>query len=1070
MKNSGIKNEYLDDLCGLYNRRYLNIKGREYVHEANQENQPLSVLFLDLDHFKNVNDTYGHSMGDTVLVQFASFLEKLLRQNDSVFRYGGDEFICLLPKTDLKQATRISNRFIEQCRSMEFAKIRLTMSIGIASCPEDGSDWSTVFNAADQNLYSAKRHGRDRIGIRTLEDKNLIIPAAEMIGRSSELATLEDIIEATISSRGDAVCISGEAGVGKSRLFQELSFTRYPEKTMFVCSNLSPTTCSIPYYPFREILRSLIFMQDEHHFDNLPRVYQIELAKIVPEILRKPVEEGKEVLMVDRFRLFEGVRKFLELQVVNCPMVICIDNIHWADENSFELLHYLVRAFRNKPFLFILVYRIEEIQNSAFQDVLHSMARGNFIKKIVLEPLKKKDITRMISSIIDAESPSKLTEYIHRETGGNPFFIEELLKSLKNDGALNWNGNSYEFDESSAKTIPYSIEGVIERKLLKLSDKAYSLLEHASVIGRAFSFSFLRDVIEMNEGQLFHLLDEVFEVRLLSEKDAEHYFFSEDIIREIIYNRMSKTRKSRFHRGIGEILLSLNCENIEKVVEELSYHFYNCNDQEKAVEFSIIAGNRAKSAYANRDAIRFYTRAIESLESSANANTELRLSECLRNRSSVYNLTGENDLAIADLERAISHSELRGDLCDKADSLIEISRVYKDISFYDKAVESAENALKIYKKENNRPGEAFSLTRIAIGKRMLREYEVSIRYFQRSLKIVRKHSLHEIEVKALNGMGSSYTGMGDYKKALKLFNESLHLSREVGDKSGQIASLVNIGNINYYRGNFKGAVELYREAMIIIKDIGNRRSEAITCNNLGCICILMGDYANARKYLNNSLEKYKETGDKVNEAGCNLNLGEMYARHGMIKKAIDLIDDTIRIYEDNPDPDGLTKCYIRKGRAFLENNEIKNAGDCFSEAEKIAKSIKSDFLIASVLAAKTTRHLEEGEIGEARKHLEELLSLLEEFDSKEIQAEADYLEGRISLEEGDFDTAESCLNRSFSRFEELNEKFMLAKVLYYLGVMYEQSGDETKAEERTRQAFEIFTELEAVKWLAKFVT
>lgn len=954
MKNIEMKREYLDDLSGLYNRRYLNIKGPESLQKACRESSPLSILLLDLDHFKNINDTYGHSMGDSVLVQFSSFLEDIIRQDDSVFRYGGDEFICLLPKTDFKLACRISQRFIEQCRSREFAQIRLTMSIGIASCPEDGNDWFPLFNIADKNLYSAKRHGRDRIGIRALLEKSLIIPAVELIGRSSELSMLEDIVESVLSLRGEAVCISGETGVGKTRLFQELSLARSQEKTIFICSNLSTTTRSIPYYPFREVLRFLVFMQDEQHFDKLPRVYQIELAKIVPEILKRPVEEGKEVLMVDRFRLFEGVRKFLELQIANGPLFICIDNIHWADENSLELLHYLVRAFRSKPILFILVYRIEEIQHSAFQNVLHSMARENLMKKITLEPLDKHEVTRIISSIIDTESSPELTEYIYRETGGNPFFIEELLKSLKDDGALNWNGSEYEFDESSAKTIPYSVEGVIERKLEKLSDRAYSLLEHASVIGRAFSFRFLHEVTGINEGQLFDYLDEILEKRLLSEGNGEQYVFSEDIVREIIYNRMSKTRLSRFHHGVGEKLLSLNSGNIEKVVEELSYHFYQCGDDEKAVEFSIIAGDRAKYAYASRDAIRFYTRAIDVLESSENADTEPGLSECLRNRSSVYNLIGENDLAIADLEKAIIHSEKTGNLEDRADSLIDISRVYKDISLYDKAVETAESALRIYRKVKNIRGEASSLTRIAVGKRMLREYQISIEYFQRSLKIVRKHSLHKIEINALNGMGSSYTGMGEYEKALKLYDESLNISKKVGDKAGQIASLVNTGNIKYYRGNFAGAIELYRKAMSIIKDIGNRRSEAITCNNLGCICILTGDYANAQKYLSNSLEKYRETGDKVNEAGCFLNLGEMYARHGNIQKAIDIIEDAIRIYNETPDPDGLTKCYIRKGRAYLENSDIHNARDCFNKAEEILKDLKSKLLTASLLTATMT--------------------------------------------------------------------------------------------------------------------
>ena len=1063
-----INREYLDDLTGLYNRRYLNRKAREYLQEALLENKPLSVLILDLDHFKNVNDTYGHTRGDSVLAQFAAFLGELIRQDDSVFRYGGDEFVCLLPNTDFEQANRISERFIEQCRSREFAKVKLTMSIGIASYPEDGSDWSTVFDSADQHLYSAKRHGRDRIGIRVLGEKNLIIPTVEIIGRSSELSILEELIESVNSFGGEAVCISGETGVGKTRLFQEISFVKFSKKSMSVGSNLSATTRSIPYYPFREILRSLIYMQNEQYFEQLSRIYQIELAKIIPEILRKPVEENRDVLMVDKFRLFEGVRKFLELQIEDGPLFIFVDNIHWADENSYELLHYLVRAFRDKPVLFILVYRIEEIQHSAFQDVMHSMARENLIKKIVLEPLDKQQVTQMISSIIDSRPPLKLTEYIYRETGGNPFFIEELLKSLKSDGALNWNGSEWKFDKNSVKTIPFSVEGVIERKLEILGSETYSLLEQASVIGREFSFSFLHEVTRINEGQLFDLLDEILEIRLLSERDGEHYCFSEDIIREIIYNRMSKTRMSRFHYKVGEKLLSLNSENIEKVVEELSYHFYKSGDHEKTVRYSIIAGDRARAAYASRDAIRFYTWAIECLESSKKTDTGPELSECLRSRAFVYNLLGENDHAVADLEKAILYSERTGNPGERAASLIEISKVYKDISLYDKAVKSAENALRIYRKEKNIRGEASSLTRIAVGKRMLREYQVSIEYFQRSLEIVRKHSLHEIEINALNGMGSSYTGMGEYEKALKLYDESMNLSKQIGDKAGHIATLVNTGNINYYRGNFTGAIEFYRRAMSIIKDIGNRRSEAITCNNLGCICTLMGDYSNAQKYLNNSLEKYRETGDRVNEAGCFLNLGEMHARQGNIKKSIDLIENAVRIYEETPDRDGLTKSFIRKGKAFLENNDFHNARDCFSKADEILKDFKSRFLSATLQTAIITLHLEEGDIGNSRKYLNELMSLLEEFDSVEIQAEAFYLEGRISFKEGNLNKAISFFSKSISQFEELKEKFMLAKIFYYQGLMFEESGEKTKSEENTSQALKIFTELGAKRWLAKF--
>ena len=941
MRKTDIRKEYLDDLSGLYNRRYLNIKGPEYLQEACRESKPLSVLLLDLDHFKNVNDTYGYSMGDSVLAQFASFLEELIRQNDSVFRYGGDEFVCLLPKTDFEQATRISQRFIEQCRSREFAKIRLTMSIGLASCPEDGTDWSTIFNVADQNLYSAKRHGRDRVGIRALSEKSLIIPTIEMIGRSSEFSMLEGLIESVISSRGEAVCIGGEAGVGKTRLLQEISFTQFSEKTIFVCSNLSATTCSIPYYPFREVLRSLIFIQDEQYFDKLPRVYQIELAKIVPEILKKPVEEDKEVLMVDRFRLFEGVRKFLELQIANGSLFICIDNIHWADENSHALLHYLVRAFRNKPILFILVYRIEEIQHKAFQDVLHSMARENLIKKITLEPLDKHEVTRIISSIIDAESPSELTEYICRETGGNPFFIEELLKSLNNEGALNWNGSQYEFDESSAKTIPYSVEGVIERKLEKLSDRAYSLLEHASVIGRTFSFSFLRAVTGINEGQLFDLLDEIFKIRLLSERDGEHYFFSEDIIREIIYNRMTKTRVSRFHHEIGEKLLSLNSENIEKVVEELSYHFYQCGDHEKAVEFSIIAGDRAKAAYANRDAIRFYTRAIDDLESSEKANTKLRLSECLRNRSSVYNLIGENDLAIADLEKAISHSESTGNLCDRADNLIAISKVYKDVSLYDRAVESAESALRIYRKEKNIMGEALSLTRIAVGKRMLREYEVSIRYFKRSLEKYRETGDKVNEAGCYLNLGEMYARQGNTEEAIDLIEKAVSIYEDTPDPDGLTKCYIRKGMAFLENSDIQNARDCFNKAEGIVKNIASRFLITSLLAATTTLHLEEGDIDNARKRLEELLSLLKEFDSKEIQAEA---------------------------------------AYL-EGRISFEEGNLDEAKSCFNRSISQFKELKEKYMLAKVLYYLGMMYKESGIEIEAEENTRQAFEIFTELDA-----------------------------------------------------------------------------------------
>ncbi|MCD4848653.1 MAG: diguanylate cyclase, partial [Candidatus Aegiribacteria sp.] len=499
--------EYIDDLTGLYNRRFLRVKSVEHLRIIDEEASPTSILLIDLDHFKNINDTYGHSKGDTVLKEFSSFLEGVLRINDSVFRYGGDEFVCVLPGTGYEQAERISHRFIEKCRETEFSRIRLTMSIGIASCPGDGKEWAGLFDTADQRLYSAKRHGRDRIGSRQTGVRSLIIPTKEIVGRNDELLEVMRYTGSSSDIKGGTFCISGEIGVGKSRFVREIIDSKRFKSFRFLGSMLSATTHSIPYFPFRELIRSIIRMSDGLDLDDIPQTYRIELTKIVPELSDYLAKSAGEVLMVDKFRLFEGVRRLLEQQVAGGPLIISLDNIHWADEGSLELLHYVIRAFRSSPILFLLIYRIEEADRECFQRILNNMSREGLFNRITLEPLDESDVSRMLSMIIDRIPSPALTGYIFRKTGGNPFFIEELMKSLHESGAFYWNADNWEFREDMADRIPHSIEDVIDRKLDLMSAEARSLIEHAAVIGREFDFGFLLEMTDWNEGQLFDMMD-----------------------------------------------------------------------------------------------------------------------------------------------------------------------------------------------------------------------------------------------------------------------------------------------------------------------------------------------------------------------------------------------------------------------------------------------------------------------------------------------------------------------------------------------------------------------------------
>ena len=170
LKNQAIR----DPLTSLYNRRYFEEEVFNRIIEAKAEKSPYCVLMLDADHFKRVNDTYGHKVGDKVLIELASTCEKNLREHDIVARYGGEEFVVFLPKTSPSQAKVVAERLRESIASVivysdEGEEVRFTVSIGI-STSEISDNVGMLIKTSDEALYKAKESGRNRVCIFTKED------------------------------------------------------------------------------------------------------------------------------------------------------------------------------------------------------------------------------------------------------------------------------------------------------------------------------------------------------------------------------------------------------------------------------------------------------------------------------------------------------------------------------------------------------------------------------------------------------------------------------------------------------------------------------------------------------------------------------------------------------------------------------------------------------------------------------------------------------------------------------------------------------------------------------------
>jgi diguanylate cyclase (GGDEF)-like protein len=158
---------HADKLTGLYNRQYFDKNACKEFRKAQETETPLSVLFIDIDHFKQVNDTHGHKVGDDALRTIAQLIRLSCRKSDMVARYGGEEIVVILPSTSSGDAA-VLGKDINSIIAMQTPRIlqfKITVSIGVAAYPAHGESLRKVLEHADQALYTAKRAGRDRVVI-----------------------------------------------------------------------------------------------------------------------------------------------------------------------------------------------------------------------------------------------------------------------------------------------------------------------------------------------------------------------------------------------------------------------------------------------------------------------------------------------------------------------------------------------------------------------------------------------------------------------------------------------------------------------------------------------------------------------------------------------------------------------------------------------------------------------------------------------------------------------------------------------------------------------------------------
>ena len=225
-----------DELTGIYNRRFLRRYLQHKIQWDSLEREPVSLLMMDVDSLKQINDTYGHSVGDQALVWVAKLIKEVAGVNGLAVRYGGDEFIVLMPAADKRAALEVGERILQRIREEPLhldeivGQLPITLSIGVASAPADVQTGNALIQTADTALYYAKKSGRARLVDAGQGSPQEVFPKTAVqrldgindSGRETQQERVKEALENFSQGKSQFLLIEGAAGMGKSEFLKVL--------------------------------------------------------------------------------------------------------------------------------------------------------------------------------------------------------------------------------------------------------------------------------------------------------------------------------------------------------------------------------------------------------------------------------------------------------------------------------------------------------------------------------------------------------------------------------------------------------------------------------------------------------------------------------------------------------------------------------------------------------------------------------------------------------------------------------------------------------------------------------
>ncbi len=995
-------------------------------------------MVIDIDHFKLVNDVFGHLQGDRILQRVTNILARNCRGEDTLLRYGGDEFVIVMPFTEQLKAVNQAERILQGLEREVFSEgMEMGLSIGVAESKFEDTRLAQMFERADKALYEAKKGGRGRVSFYddvttgSLGDE---ISFEHFVGREQELSTVRGILNEAVAGKGQFVLVSGEPGIGKSRLAQELEHFSNFKECHFLKTRYDELGIDRPY---QQLSSSIAQQLDTLSGDDLK-----DLTNTLTEVLPQTAElfPGLDLKLshapstdeegVVRFRIYSEIFSILKWVATRRSVIFVVDNLQWISANDFDLLAYLARASTDLPILFLATMREPQKDYPGIQKKIRILSTLVNFTSLKLEKLGEEYTRHMVMfALRDPKIPKEVLQMLVKQSSGNPMYLIELLLSLRDKKAIMpVIGGGWKYEISSDLPLPETLFQLMSVRLENLGRFAREVLHTASLMaGGYFSPEPISAVLNRNEFDIAKALDELLQRGLISEKisltNTIEYRFVNETMRSYLLQELNlgtrKTLQSRF----GHYYENIYNHGNTSVIPLVAHHFGDSLDSARAMQFTLLAMKQADERDAKREVLRWLELYMSFADSAEESNSDAFLARLELGKAYTHFATHDKAAEMfKDAAKFTTHSSQIGLLrfseanlhlnmgdYSKADNLYQaavqflppgkgriMSRL--QITFIKHLTGSIDQSIELLKavkkdietikdqRERKQLRATYYMRHSTIARKALSRID-STEECLKAVTIYRQLNDKVGEAKALMNTAVSLFATSRYKTRIDILNDALKVFTETGDTHSILGAYVNLGQAYYSALEFDLSRDYFQRCLELVEATGTKRFGVWANSYLAILDTNENNFSSAEIRYKKAIETADELGLAPMALNARMNLVTMLINKKDFKKADILLSELeTDDISGNMDETTLKTLQGFRGTERFHNPTLERAS-ALEQAEKNLRNatanIEQDPSIRTIdLVGTLTECLyDRGRLYQARKELARAQNLFQELVS-----------------------------------------------------------------------------------------